>query len=107
MRRPARKRVGQAFSLGEHQKVLEWAASGIPRWPSIELALNYPETPEMIGVVEHGQVGPTFLMWRTETDVVIEPLSGGTLLYGTLDDALAALTSWASSALQGHRRPLS
>lgn len=99
-------RTGQAFSLEEHARISAWDSSPTARWPRIELALNYPDTPEMLGIVEHGQVGPTFFMWRSDIGVVVEPFSGGTLLYPTIEDALAALTHWAMQALQGRREPL-
>lgn len=99
-------RTGQAFTLDEHGQIAAWNALPVARWPRIELALNYPDTPEMLGLVEHAQINPTFFIWRAGFGVVVEPFSGGTRLYPTVQDALAALTDWATLVLQGRREPL-
>jgi hypothetical protein len=97
-----------SFTLSEHAALAKWMASRSPGWPRIELALNYPNTPEMMGIAEEGRVGPTYFMWRTETDVVLERFSGNDLvLYKTLGDALNALSLWSAQLVAGKRFRLS
>ena len=76
-------------------------------WPRIELALNYPNTPEMMGVAEEGWPGPTYVMWRANPGVVLERLSGGDMVvYESVDEALDALSWWSRALIRGIRTKL-
>jgi hypothetical protein len=99
--------TGCSFSLSEHAAVADWIAKRQPGWPNIELAINYPNTPEMMGIVEEGRAGPTYFMWRTESDVVVDRFSGGDLvIYKSIGDALNALSEWSRDLVAGVRSKL-
>jgi hypothetical protein len=59
----------------------------------------------MLGVVEHGQLGPTLFMWAADWGIIIEPFSGGLFTYTTLAAALCALSRWAEMVVAGKRVP--
>jgi hypothetical protein len=106
MRIKPKSRVGRAFTLKEHQEIFDWNSlseyhSG---WPRVELALNYSDTPEMLGVVECGEVGPTMLVWAAAWGVAVEPLSGGSFTFPSLAAALGELSQWAGRVLVGDRK---
>ena len=94
-----RPRSGRSLTLEEHREVFEWNNQGGEDWPRIELALNYPDTPEMFGVIERGEVGPTLFVWVADWGVIIEPFSGGSFVYTSVTAALQALSGWATRAL--------
>ena len=72
----------------------------------MELALNYPNTPEMFGIVELNEISPTFFMWRTEGAVIVAPFSGEDMLrYESIQHALDALTDWCVEAAGSGKRP--
>jgi len=98
---------GIAFTVTEHAAIAKWMASREPGWPRIELALNYPHTPEMLGVAEDGWIGPTYFMWRTANSIIIERFSGGnTVEYETISEALDAISEWSRALLSGIRQDL-
>jgi hypothetical protein len=101
-----KSRVGRAFTLKEHQEILGWNALCEYRggWPHVRLALNYSDTPEMLGIVECGEVGPTMLIWAAAWGIVVEPLSGGSFIFPSLAAALAELSQWAGRVLAGDRK---
>ncbi len=99
------RRCGRPLTLSEHAEIAQWNRACGDGWPRIELALNYPETPEMFGVVERGQVGPTLFLWLTERGAVVEPFSGGAFAYPTLTQALDAIRRWAAVLVAGRRVP--
>lgn len=105
MSNPQRSRVGRSLTLQEHQKISTWNDDPSEHWPRIELALNYPHTPEMLGVVEHGQVGPTLFVWASDGGIVVEPFSGGSIIYLSLEEALSAIARWADGLIKGQRVP--
>jgi hypothetical protein len=98
---------GIAFAVEEHAAIARWMDKRPRDWPSIELALNYPGTPEMLGIVEGGWTGPTYFMWRVNQGVVLERFSGGDMvLYQNISDALDALSRWSESIIAGKRELL-
>ena len=100
-----RSRVGRAFTLEEHQEVFGWNNQDRDKWPRIELALNYPNTPEILGVIECGQVGPTFFVWAADWGIIVEPISGGSFTYPNLRAAFNAISLWMEIILRGKRVP--
>ncbi len=98
-----RSREGRPFTLDEYQKISEWNSRDIVNWPHLELALNYPNTPEMLGVVEHSQRGPTLFVWAADWGIVIEPFNGGSFIYPDFEEALNALSRWARLIIAGQR----
>lgn len=98
---------GRAFSIEEHQLINDWQRTNRSRWPRIELALNYPNTPEMLGVIEFGYEGPSVFFWCSENGVILQPFSGGkTQTYVTIEQALHALTHWSLARLEGRQTEL-
>ena len=90
-----RSQNGRAFTVEEHRKISEWNGKAGDGWPRIELALNYPDTPEMLGLVEHDQPGPTLFVWADDWGLVVEPFSGGSFTYLSLSAVLSELSRWA------------
>lgn len=103
MSRIRRSRVGRPFTIEEHLEVAAWNDRAGKGWPRLELALNYPHTPELLGVVEHAQTGVTLFVWAAEFGIVVEPFSGGSFIYVSLATALGALTRWAEARVRGER----
>jgi hypothetical protein len=98
--------AGQPFTLEEHLAISTWLEGRKPGWPRIELALNYPNTPEMFGIVEENEIGPSFFMWRTEGAVIVAPFSGEDMVrYGSIQHAMDALTDWCIEAVGTGKRP--
>jgi hypothetical protein len=99
--------AGQPFTLEEHAAISGWLERRKPGWARIELALNFPNTPEMFGIVEANEIGPTFFMWRTESAVIVAPFSvGEAMRYATIQEALEALSEWCAEVRVGKRPKL-
>ena len=87
--------------------IRDWNQQREAGWPEIQLAINYPLTPEMYGVTEAGWEGPTFFMWRTDSHVIVTPFSGDYVAkYYSMRTALEALAAWAKAVLAGERPPI-
>jgi hypothetical protein len=105
MRIMRKSRTGRAFTLDEHQEISVWNSLGSlrDRWPRIELALDFVNTPEMLGVIEYNEIGPTMWVWAATWGIIVEPLSGGSYIYPTISAALAAVSEWAERIIIGDR----
>ena len=86
---------GEAFTISDHAAMAAWMKHPVQNWPRIQVALNAPETPELLGVTLPECNTPSFIMWRTETGVVITPFEANYVReYTHIEEALEALESW-------------
>lgn len=98
--------AGQPFTLEEHAAIARWLERRQPGWPGIELALNYPNTPEMLGIIEANEVGPSLFMWRVDGAVIVAPFSGDDMVrYASIEYALDSLTEWSVERAVTGKRP--
>jgi hypothetical protein len=83
------------FPIKEHEAIVSWMKHYKQCNVRIELALNYPEVTEMMGIIENGFETPTFFMWRTEKSVKIMSFSGADKLEcSNVADFLIILEKW-------------